>query len=63
MKGTNCECEHVSHLDTNARTPNGNPGHIYGAAGWLNLQPVKTPYGTFHVCKDCADDCLREHKQ
>lgn len=52
----NCQCEHISHLDKNEKTPNGNPGHKYGAK-FYDLRSVKTPYGIFHVCADCENDC------
>jgi hypothetical protein len=55
-----CLCEHIAHSDRNERTPNGNPGHTYGARYHPTfLVNVKTPYGTFLVCKDCAKDCHR----
>jgi hypothetical protein len=53
-----CECEHVAHLDGAKRTPNGNPGHDYGARfapGYLT--EIQTTYGKFRVCRDCATDC------
>lgn len=59
-----CECEHQSHMDKDMHTPNGNPAHKYGVA-YSNryMQDVKTPFGTFHVCKDCAEDCLQQYKE
>jgi hypothetical protein len=54
-----CECEHVSHFDKKKRSPAGNPNHRYGTKFAESfITPVKTPYGTFHVCDDCAKDCL-----
>ena len=53
-----CECEHVCHMDTSKRSPLGNPGHKYGAKFHsLYCEQIKTPYGTFRVCRDCAKDC------
>jgi hypothetical protein len=56
-----CECEHVAHSRNREHlTPNGNPGHKYGVRYALSyLVKVKTTYGTFEVCKDCADDCYQ----
>lgn len=54
----NCECEHISHMDKKKRTPLGNPSHKYGQK-YYGLKAVKTPYGTFHICSDCINDCHR----
>ena len=51
-----CQCEHIAHLDRDARPPDGNLGHKYGA-GCLKLRRVQTIYGTFAVCADCFRDC------
>jgi hypothetical protein len=57
-----CRCEHIAHTAREARTPNGNPGHSYGVRFSPSLlRDLKTPYGVFRVCADCADDCLAEH--
>lgn len=59
-----CTCEHRAHFPADAtlshpRTPHGNPGHVYGTRYVQRyIRPVQTPYGTFHVCLDCAADCL-----
>lgn len=58
-----CQCEHGSHFlngDYGAtQTPNGNPGHAFGIKYFERyLRIVKTTYGRFEVCKDCAEDCL-----
>jgi hypothetical protein len=54
----NCQCEHESHHGSDKLTPNGNPGHRYGVRFWPEyLINVKTIYGDFQVCKDCAEDC------
>lgn len=63
-----CECEHAAHFkDTMPRaplTPNGNAGHKYNASYYETyLVMVKTPFGTFRICKDCADDCYSEWKK
>lgn len=52
-----CECEHAAHLYAGELTPHGNPGHKY-MQRFMQLAPVKTAYGTFRVCPDCAKDCL-----
>jgi hypothetical protein len=53
-----CECEHIAHFpDEQAKTPNGNIGHSYGKPTG-ELTPIKTEWGTFKVCLDCASDCL-----
>ena len=57
-----CACEHISHFEKLKHTPNGNPAHDYGMGfSPLFMTTVKTLYGTFRVCKDCAEDCLSEH--
>jgi hypothetical protein len=55
----NCQCEHIAHLEKSRRTPNGNPGHKYGAQ-FMRLKEVKTAYGTFHICLDCWQDCHQQ---
>lgn len=56
-----CECEHAAHFPEDKKlTLNGNPGHKYGAKFSPDyIVPVKTPYGIFRVCKDCANDCYQ----
>ena len=66
-----CECEHLSHdpesFGTSGQrtmTPNGNPGHDYGAKFSIGyLSAIKTDYGTFVVCVDCSNDCLHDYKK
>lgn len=61
-----CQCEHRAHAAQphNWMTPNGNPGHKYGVAfDRQQVVEVKTPFGRFTVCKDCAADCLAEFKE
>lgn len=41
-----CDCEHKSHFDFD----NGID-HVYGEES--KTTPVKTPYGTFHLCATC----------
>lgn len=56
-----CECEHEAHF-SHGHTPNNNPAHKYGVYFTEHfIVAVATPFGTFHVCKDCADDCYREY--
>jgi hypothetical protein len=68
-----CECEHIAHGDMfgkpediafrNRTTPNGNPGHKFGAKYDSSyLQTVNTIYGTYHVCRDCAQDCWLDER-
>jgi len=53
-----CECEHIAHASKQL-TPYGNPGHTYGVKFSTSyMEKIKTPSGTFNVCKDCARDCL-----
>lgn len=62
-----CECSQEAHFhgtdgEPNALTPNGNPGHLYGAkyaAGYLYT--FRTMYRLLVICKDCAQDCYREY--
>lgn len=55
-----CECEHEAHFG-DGNTPNGNHGHKYGVYfAHHYIVPVKTAYGTFNVCKDCAGDCYSD---
>jgi hypothetical protein len=65
-----CQCEHHSHFETKTSDPmqqsryygghRDSTVHTYGAPA-RELQPVKTPFGTFHVCQTCADTCYREY--
>lgn len=58
MDTKRCECEHVAHVDRDERTPNGNPAHAYGVRfAERALETIKTTFGTFAVCRDCARDC------
>lgn len=55
-----CQCEHACHMHDEGRklSPNGNPGHVYGKKFYERaLTHVKTPFGVFTVCPDCAQDC------
>lgn len=52
-KHDSCQCEHSSHFD--------GKNHKYGLK--VNTSPVKTEYGTFHVCKHCADTCYKQYKK
>lgn len=57
-----CKCEHESHTKKDKLSPNGNSGHRYNAAFAYNYTKyIKTPYATFHVCLDCANDCLQDY--
>lgn len=57
---TNCECEHLSHFNSRVTTPGGEEGHTYWAKyDRQELKPVKTDYGTFHVCARCSQDCMK----
>ena len=67
-----CQCEHAAHFLEHERvqrvpaplTPNGNPGHRYGQDfSDLFIVGVRTPYGTFSVCKDCARDCYQDYER
>jgi hypothetical protein len=57
-----CECEHACHFDQGpdgAHTNRARPAHPYGEAPEGSpLTPIKTDFGTFKVCKVCAEDCL-----
>jgi len=58
-----CECEHVAHFERTL-TPHGNAGHKYGARFVpAVIVSVKTPVGTFKVCRDCEDDCLHLYRE
>ena len=58
-RGSQCQCEHICHMDHERRSPNGNPGHRYGTE-FYNPVTVKTAYGPFSVCLDCKADCMKE---
>lgn len=64
-----CECEHAAHFPEDAypnivKTPNGNHAHNYGAIFLhAGIVGVRTPYGVFHVCRDCAGDCYQNFPQ
>lgn len=58
IKYAKCQCEHACHFDSSQRSPNGNPSHKYGIAFHDSyMLYVSTTYGTFYVCRDCAEDC------
>lgn len=73
MNKHGCQCEHACHmhgdrasahfggLEENAPrklSPNGNPSHRYGTEFFDGaMSRVRTEYGTFIVCNDCAEDC------
>ena len=62
MKLKPCECEHSAHFNIMFTTPNGNPAHGYGKEFNEQLMhKVQTPYGEYHVCLDCATDCLLKY--
>jgi hypothetical protein len=54
MNTVECQCEHEAHFDPVKRTPDGNPGHRYGArfTGYFMVQ-VRSE----RLCPDCAADC------
>lgn len=64
--GFACECEHAAHMhdeEPRKNTPNGNPGHRYAQIfSPLYILKVRTEFGTFRVCKDCAKDCLGHYE-
>lgn len=43
-----CECEHAVHFDS------GEEQHTY--QGVLAVSQVKTPYGTFEMCRQCISE-------
>ena len=60
-----CECEHVAHgsesYPSYYKTPHGNPGHdFYAVFAETALVKVKTPFGIFRCCPDCASDCYTQ---
>lgn len=57
-----CQCEHIAH-DGYEPTPNGLKGHPDNhEVDALATRKVKTPYGTYTVCLDCASDCYSQFK-
>lgn len=48
-----CECEHKKHFDPNVGT------HPYMAI-LSTVLPIKSIYGTYHVCEDCAKNCIAD---
>ena len=64
MAQVQCECEHIAHNDRHWLTPNGNPGHNYGARFAPEYTThVQTTYGKLKVCLDCYFDCCAERKE
>lgn len=52
-EATNCACEHVSHFDDGeGETERHEYGTVPAAA------EIKTDFGTFRVCAQCAEDHL-----
>lgn len=60
-----CSCENEHHFDDKWNVPGPHRSthhHEYGEVfGKSELVEVKTPFGTFEVCKACADNCLKEY--
>lgn len=50
-----CQCEHVSHFESDQRTPNGNPAHKYGVEYAERVLVRKNK--SFEICRDCDEDC------
>lgn len=49
-----CTCEHVSHFEGDT--------HEYGAEFNVeDITQVRTDFGMFTVCVQCAETCLRDH--
>lgn len=56
-----CECENKAHFSIRAGDKT-IPKHIYGhMVDSSNMTQVKTPYGTFNVCRDCRNNCHKEY--
>lgn len=54
-----CQCEHTKHFSDGGRTTpidGGSWGHRYGAR-CASTVAIKTIYGTFNVCPECAEGC------
>ena len=64
MSTRQCQCEHAAHFrDEHELTPNGNPGHYYGAHfREAYVTTVDTGFGPFVVCFDCVLDCQMSTK-
>lgn len=62
MQLKSCECEHLCHFkEENFLSPNGNPGHEFGAKFNSDLMAITaTTYGHFTVCPDCTKDCMQD---
>lgn len=59
-----CECEHVAHLDVFPQQAVGHAHHAYMELFECNdLVHVKTVYGTFRMCKDCATNYRQAEKE
>jgi hypothetical protein len=60
-----CECEHFAHFpDAGQNTPNGNPGHRYGATfAPRTMVKVRHAHVIERVCSDCANDCRAHDKR
>lgn len=48
-----CECEHASHFDT--ERIDSSPEHPYGTVPADPDSCVKTPFGSFSLCRRCAE--------
>lgn len=60
-KQDTCECENASHFSI--RDDKTTPKHIYGHMfPDYFMETVKTPYGTFRVCRNCRDVCHQHIK-
>ncbi len=58
-----CECENIGHFDRKP-TIHGHfgrkPTHAYGAE-MAGVTRKRTEFGTFGLCKDCADICQKDY--
>lgn len=49
-----CECEHQRHFSESSHH------HDYGAKV-ESVTELRTDWGTFYVCLQCADECLADY--
>lgn len=52
-KRKGCECERACHGAVES--------HVHAYAAPAKTTPTQTPYGVLHICKVCAETCMKDY--
>jgi hypothetical protein len=59
-----CECEHECHFAAERETHDSiERAHFYRGCYTHDTVEVETPFGTFIVCEECAETCLKDYTE